>query len=166
MKSDTTTARLLTIVILLFLSASCKKEVTYVYDVNNVTIYKPGARKPNVKSTLEFISISYSDLFGTTISQADLFDLGTSYAAFGDLKFIEEKIIKNFLNKPGAQIPTLAEMNADVPLFIKNTYIRFYNREPTEFESWNMVKMINDNAAITPELIYFSMMTSNEYRYY
>lgn len=146
--------------------ASCKKEKIYVYDVNDVTIRQPDADKPNVKSTTEFISIAYSDLFGTQITQGKLVNLQLAYAAFGDLKLIEEMIIKNFLNESGVDIPSNSEMRGDVEKFVDDSYIKFYNRRPNEFEKWHVVSAINDDTQLTPELLWFSMMTSNEYRYY
>ncbi|MES2593109.1 MAG: hypothetical protein V4608_14595 [Bacteroidota bacterium] len=146
----------------------CKKEPkkSYVYGVNNVNVTQDGVAKPNVKSTVEFISIAYSDLFGNTINLATLTDLGTAYDAFGDKKLIEDLIIRNFLNAPGVSIPSTAAMNADVPLFAVNTYKKFYNREPNEFELWQLTNLINTDANTTPELVYYAFMTSNEYRYY
>lgn len=145
---------------------SCKKDVSYIYDVNDVTVSQTGISKPNVKSTLEFISIAYSDLFGTTIGAGELTDLSLCYLAFGDKKFIEDLIIRNFLNKTGVIIPTQAAMTADVPAFVQATYRKFYNRDPNEFEKWQVVNYINGTATITPELVYYSFMTSDEYRYY
>jgi len=145
---------------------SCKKELSYIYDVNDVTVSQPGVSKPNVKSTLEFISIAYSDLFGTTIGAGELTDLSLCYLAFGDKKFIEDLIIRNFLNKPGVIIPTQASMTADIPAFVSATYRKFYNRDPNEFEKWQIVNYINGNSNVTPELVYYSFMTSDEYRYY
>ena len=155
-----------TLFFLAVILCSCKKDVSYVYGVNDATVTQPGANKPNVKSTLEFISISYSDLFGTSIGASDLTDLSLCYLAFGDKKFIEDLIIRNFLNKPGVIIPTQAAMTADVPSFVAATYRKFYNRDPNEFEKWQIVNYINGNSSVTPELIYYSFMTSDEYRYY
>lgn len=153
---------------LVIFTSSCKKEAptTYIYGVNSVGVTQDGVSKPNVKSTVEFISIAYSDLFGNTINQATLTDLGTAYVAFADRKLIEDMIIRNFLNTPGIDIPTLTDMNANVPTFIINSYKKFYNREPNEFELWQMENLIESDAAITPELVYYAFMTSNEYRYY
>lgn len=145
---------------------SCKKDPKYVYGVNDVTVSQSGVSKPNVKSTIEFISIAYSDLFGTTISAGELTDLSLCYLAFGDKKFIEDLIIRNFLNKPGVIIPTQATMTADVSAFASATYRKFYNRDPNEFEKWQVVNYINSNSSITPELVYYAFMTSDEYRYY
>jgi len=156
-------------VLLLFFIAgmiSCKKDIDYIYGVNDTTVSQPGVNKPNVKSTLEFISIAYSDLFGTSIGAGDLTDLSLCYLAFGDKKFIEDLIIRNFLNKPGVIIPSQAAMAADVPAFVQATYRKFYNRDPNEFEKWQVVNYINTNSNITPELVYYSFMTSDEYRYY
>lgn len=146
--------------------ASCKKETKYVYGVNDVTVTQPGVSKPNVKSTIEFISIAYSDLFGTTITAGELTDLSLCYLAFGDKKFIEDMIIRNFLKKPGVIIPTQAQMNADVPAFVQATYRKFYNRDPNEFEKWQVSEYIKNNPNVTPELVYYAFMTSDEYRYY
>lgn len=144
----------------------CKKETKYVYGVNDATVSQTGVNKPNVKTTIEFISIAYSDLFGTTIGAGDLTDLSLCYLAFGDKKFIEDLIIRNFLNKPGVIIPTQSEMTADVSAFVHATYRKFYTRDPNEFEKWQVVNYINSNSSITPELVYFAFMTSDEYRYY
>ena len=144
----------------------CKKDPKYVYGVKDVTVSQTGISKPNVKSTIEFISIAYSDLFGTSISASDLTQLSLCYLAFGDKKFIEDLIIRNFLNKSGVIIPTQAAMNADVSSFVQATYRKFYNRDPNEFEKWQVVNYINTTSNITPELVYYSFMTSDEYRYY
>jgi hypothetical protein len=70
------------------------------------------------------------------------------------------------LNDQSAQLPSNTVMRANVELFITETYNRFYNRNPNEFELWYMKDLIDSNSDITPELVYYSMMTSNEYRYY
>jgi hypothetical protein len=156
---------------LIFIAAilsGCKKDppASYIYGVNTETVSQDGVSKPNVKSTVEFISIAYSDLFGTTIDLTTLTELGTAYDAFGDKKLIEDMIIRNFLNSQNVTIPTVTEMNVNLPLFIINTYKKFYNREPNEFELWQFTNLVNTDANITPELVYYAFMTSNEYRYY
>jgi hypothetical protein len=145
---------------------ACKKKVEYTYEVNDVTVQQEGADKPNLKTTTEFISIAYSDLFGKTISNGELNQISTSYEGFGDQKLIGEMIIKNFLKKPGVIIPSVGDMKKDLAAFIQQSYKKFYGREASAFEVWNLSNMISNNASITPELIYFSMMTSTEYRYY
>ncbi|MCB0395107.1 MAG: hypothetical protein KDD36_00550 [Flavobacteriales bacterium] len=157
---------LLFLSIVLIIATSCNKEKEYVYEVNDVVINPPGSLKDHVKSTIEFISIAYSDLFGTTISNDELVDLAVSYAAVGDKKLVEDMIIRNFLNKTGAQIPTKVEMENDVDGFINDAFRKFYNRDATDYEKWYLGNLINQDNTITPELVYYGMMTSNEYRYY
>lgn len=152
--------------IAIFGMVGCQKEQNIIYEVNDVNVQDPNANKDYVKSLTEFISIAYTDLFGEVISQAQLQTLAVPYAGFGDLKLIEELIIKNFLNQPTVQIPTDAAMRANVDQFLFDTYQKFLNRAPNEFELWHMKSLIEDNQEITPELVYFSIMTSNEYRYY
>lgn len=145
---------------------SCKKEKKYVYDVNGVNVAAEASAKQTTKTTTEFISIAYSDLYGNTISNDELTKLSLAYSAFGDKKLIENLIIKNFLNNGSVIIPTKAAMLADLDKFILKTYSKFYNRTPNEFEAWMLKNAIIGDATITPELVYYSMMTSDEYRYY
>ena len=145
---------------------SCTKEKTYVYEVNNVAVQQPGGTKGIAKSTTEFISIAYADLFNTTISNDDLVELFTAYSSFGDKKLIEDRIIRNFLDRSGVQIPAAQTMRNDIPLFITNLYKKFYNREPNEFEKFYLKNLVQSDTTVTPVMLYYSFMTSNEYRYY
>ncbi len=153
-------------ILFLIALASCKKEKAYLYDVNDVAVEQPGGDKGNVKSTTEFVSIAYSDLFNTTIPNDTLVALNAAYTAFGDKKLIEDRIIRHFLNSPNVQIPTDSLMRVDVPAFVGNTYRKFLNRDPNEFEKYFISNIIQGNTNITPVLVYYAMMTSNEYRYY
>ncbi len=154
------------IISLLIFFSSCKKEQDYIYELNPVTVSQSGSGKDNVKSTIEFISIAYSDLFGTGISSAELIKLDLAYQSFGDRKLIEDMIIRNFLNKPGVQLPTDAQMRSDINAFILKSYLKFFNREAQAFEAWYIKDLIEKNAGINPAMVYYAMMTSNEYRYY
>ena len=163
MKTNWTISLLLT---LLVIFTSCKKETTYVYGVNDVTVKQEGAVKPSVKTTTEFISIAYADIFGSTIPGNDLTELSLLYSAFGDKKLMENLIIKNFLNSPGITIPTKTQMNSNLDSFLNQTYTKFLNRTPNEFELYGTKTLIQADTSITPELIYYGMLTSNEYRHY
>lgn len=156
-----------TLVTSILLSAGvCKKETIYVYEVDPVTARKDGLSKGIPKSTVEFISIAYSDLFGNTISQNNLSKLTLLYLAFGDKRLIEDLLIKNMLNAPEVDLVSNDVMRADVPSFVNLLYNRLYNRAPNELEEFTLIKEINDDPALTADLVYYSMMTSNEYRYY
>ena len=146
---------------------SCKKEKKAVYILNDVNISQNSPNKDHLKSTTEFISIAYSDVFGTVISTNKLADLSAIYKAFGDKKLIEEMVIKNFLNEPSIQIPQIDRSSANtINTFTQNMYIKLYNRTPDEYELWFISNMIENDTDLTSELIYFSLMTANEYRYY
>lgn len=150
----------------LFALAGCKKEYIYQFEVDDVDVTQAGAVKPNVKSDIEFISVAYTDLFGSIIPQNELDDLALAYAAFGDKKVIIDMIIRNFLNDPAVDIPSQTEMDADPDAFVEATYRKFYVRQPTEFEKWFVKDKINASQTLTPELVYYAFLTSNEYRYY
>ena len=113
---------------------SCTTE--YVFEVEPVQVVQSGSEKPNRKNNIEFISIAYADVFSSSISQTELNKLSVAYRSFGDKELVEDVLIKNFLNNPLAQIPSKTEMLQDVEQFIEDSYLRFYNREPSNYESW------------------------------
>ena len=146
---------------------SCKKEKKVTYHVNDVNITQNAAVKDHLKSTTEFISIAYSDIFGTVISTDKLADLSTMYKAFGDKKLIEEMVIKNFLNEPTIQISQI-DRTSEITIqnFVTDSYKKLFNRTPDEYELWFVADSIVKDSDLTAELVYFSLMTANEYRYY
>lgn len=152
----------------IFLSAwlflSCVKESKVVYQIQDVNLTQVGADKPNVKNSKAYVSIAYQDIFETTIPTSLLEELSKSYVSFGDVKVVEDLIIRNFLNKPNAKIPTNNEMRADIPEFVNSTFKRFYNRLPNEQETWYFTQMIEKNTSLTPDVIFLALLTSNEYR--
>ena len=152
--------------LLLIAFSSCVKEKQYQYEVNPVTLPENTSGKTNQKSTVEFISIAYTDLFNTTIPQSKLINLSVAYSSFGDLKVIEERIIRNFLNDPTVSIPASISVSGDTALFITNSYKKFYNREPSELEKYYWKQLIKTNPAVSPLLVYYGLMTSDEYRFY
>ena len=154
---------LLVIFIVVF---ACTKEKKYQYEVNPVSVEQQSGDKSNRKTTTEFISIAYADLFARNIPQSKLINLSIAYSSFGDLKVIEEKIIKNFLNDSTVIIPSSISINGDTIMFIINSYKKFYNRNPNEFEKHYWKEIISSNAFINPSIIYYALMTSDEYRFY
>jgi len=152
--------------LLIFTTPACKKENIFIYDIENVKVSRSNSTKENLKNEIEFISIAYADVFGTSPNQSSLNALSVIYLSFGDKKLIEDLIIKNMLNNAGAQIPSDTEMRADIEVFIRNAYLKLYNRQPDEFELWKLNELISSDQSLTAKLIYYSMMTSDEYRYY
>ncbi|MEO8087010.1 MAG: hypothetical protein ABI763_09335 [Bacteroidota bacterium] len=152
------------VVLLAGIISSCKKE--YVYEVKDVKVTQPGGAKDNVKTTTEFISIVYSDLFNNNIPTDTLLYVQQSYDAFGDKKLIEDRIVRHFLNSPAVQIPADATMRANIPLFVDETIQKFFNRKPDAFENYFISDIISNSTNITPMMVYYACMTSNEYRYY
>lgn len=146
--------------------SSCKKETIFVYGVEDVDVRRSGGNKQNLKNEIEFISIAYNDIFGSSPNQTILSRLSVIYLAFGDKKLLEDLIIKNMLNNPSAQIPTDAQMRADVEQFVREVYLRLYNRAPDEFELWKLKDFINSDPNLTVQQVYYAMMTADEYRYY
>jgi len=148
------------------LASSCNKEKRYIYQVQEQELYQNSNEKQTLKSTTQFISIAYSDLFGTSITNDELNKFDVALQAFGDKGVLQDMIVKSLINRSGVQVVTANAMRADIPAFIEGAYLRFYNRKPNEFEAWKMKDLIEKNADITPVMVYYSLMTSEEYRYY
>jgi hypothetical protein len=76
-------------------------------------------------------------------------------------------VIKNFLNESTIQIPQI-DRTSEITIqnFVSNSYKKLFNRTPDEYELWFVADMILKDDTLTAELIYFSLMTANEYRYY
>ncbi len=138
----------------------------YLYELETLSIQQEGVSKPNEKTLNEFASIAYFDLFQQSIPQNELTDLLVSYASFGDKVLIEELIVRNYLNSnTSLAIPSTQQMNDDVEGFVNSTYQKLYNRLPNDFEAAKLKELIL-GSSITSELVYFSFMTADEYRYY
>lgn len=146
--------------------ASCKKEAKTVYQVQEQELYQSSTQKTNTKTTTQFITIAYNDLFNAAIRTDDLNKMNVALQAFGDKNIVQDMIVKSLLNKQGALIPGDNVMRSDVPTFVQQTYLRFYNRKPNEFEAWKLQNLIETNTDITPQMVYYSIMTSDEYKYY
>lgn len=146
---------------------SCKKEQEIVYQLNEVNVSQSSSNKDKLKTTMEFIAIAYTDIFGSSIAQNELQNLTITYNAFGDKKLIEEMVIKNFLNVAAANLPAIDRTStATINRFVEDTYKKLYNREPNEYESWYMTDFIEKDNDVNSELFYYALMTANEYRYY
>lgn len=151
---------------LAMLTSACKKESIYAYELNNVDVKNQASNKSRLKSTTEFISIAYLDLFGTSITNQNLNLLSLIYLSFGDKKVLEDMLIRNMLNSAQVNLPNNETMRNNIGLFVDNSYQKFYNRSPDALEKQFLISTIESNVNTTPEMVYYALVTSNEYRYY
>lgn len=137
-----------------------------IYEVDTVPIYTNNLEKDKLKTSIQFISILYADLFNQSITSTTLTRLDELILSIGDKGLASEMIISDFLLEAGVDIPTDAEMRADIDAFVQDTYVRFYARQPTEYEAYYLSSMISKDPGMTTELVYLSFMLSDEYLYY
>lgn len=154
------------LLILCLCLVACKEDKFYVFEVNPVEVTQTGVDKNNLKSDLEFLSLAFSDLFGESISQEVLANMVNAYTSKGDKQLIADLIIRNMLERPEAEVPTSNQMRQDIDLFIQQTYKKFYVRDPGEYERWYFKNLIENDPDITPEMIYYSFLSSDEYRFF
>ena len=162
---------LLLLVVCIF--ASCKKQIvqdkTYgnvIYDIGNVVLYQSAAQKTRQKTPTQFLSILYADLFQKSIPSNELNDLSILFLANSDKGMINEMLVNNYLKTSGVKMPTNAAMRVDLDKFIDQTFIRFYLRYPTSYEKFYLKNRIQQDANITPEIVYSSFVLSDEYWFY
>ena len=86
--------------------------------------------------------------------------------SIGDKRVAFETIVAKFIKDPEVIIPSNEDMRMNVDAFIIDTYKRFFVRLPTEAEKKWMTEYIESRPNMTPELIYYSFATSDEYYYY
>ncbi|MEL6636281.1 MAG: hypothetical protein AAFR05_06005, partial [Bacteroidota bacterium] len=96
---------------------SCR-EKSYVYEVNEVTVSPNNAEKDKDKTTNQFVSILYSNLYQQALSPDQQVDLSDLIASIGDKQLAYETIIAKFLTDPDIVLPSPAEMRADPTQFV------------------------------------------------
>ena len=135
--------------------------------MNDVVVTQSSADKNRLKTDIEFVSIAYADIFGASISQGELENVIVTYKSFGDKSLVIEMIIRKFITNEGSNIPTIDRSStATTEAFVNDIYKKIYNREPNAFEKWYLSDLIKNESSITAGMVYYSLMTANEYRYY
>lgn len=145
--------------------SSCKEE-SYIYEVNKNEVSPATANKNKPKTSEQYISILYANLFQKALGVDELLDITNLIASIGDKDLAYEQIISNFMNSSEVKLPSDESMRTDPIAFVIDTYERFFVREANELEKEYWVKYIESNEDLTVELIYFAFAISNEYRYY
>ncbi len=144
----------------------CNKKKEYLYEVVPVTVKNSTGNKSTLKTATEFISIAYSDVLGLGIKTNDLNKYTDAYDNFGDSKYMEHVIVLNFLNNHSSLIKSDNNMRANPKEFVTQVYKTLYARLPSAYEQEYLSSFIIKNPALTSKLFYYSLLTSNEYRYY
>ncbi len=152
---------------------SCQKdiqeEVIYdyaIYELNDQVVYSSAAEKIREKTPVQYISILYGDLFNARIPNSELNNLTLLSTAIGDKGLVNELILSHYLVNPDLALSTQAEMQADPEGFAQQTYVRFYKRNPTPYESIFLVNLIESDPDLTVPVIYTAFVLSNEYYFY
>ena len=154
---------------------SCKKKIiqdvhysNVIYDLDTTAVYSAAADKDKLKTPLQYISSLYADLHQEPIVSNVLNDLTELSLAVGDKQMVNQMFLNDFLQSPTVQsvIPTNIEMRDDIEQFVKNTYLKFFLRNPTEYEKYFLTDLIENDPDMTVEIIFTAFALSNEYQFY
>jgi len=156
----------LLIILLCFplLFSSCKKDD--VYELNEINATSYNANKNKLKSSNQFISILYANLFQQALSANELVEISRCIQSIGDKEVAHEIILSNFMNKEGVIIPSDSIMRDDLNLFIEESYKRFFVRDITEAEREFFLSFFESHPNVSAEMVYMAFSLSNEYQYY
>jgi len=151
--------------IMLIAFASCKKEEP-IYDVNQIQSTSYNANKNKLKSTAQYISILYANLFQKALSANELVEITRCIESIGDKEVAHEIVLSNFMNQTGVTLPSDSLMRADLDVFLEETYKRFYVRDITEAEREFFLKFFESHPNVSAEMVYSAFSLSNEYQFY
>ena len=151
---------------LLMVAPGCRKKAVYDFEVQNESINPTIAGKDKEKTTPQYIAILYANLFQKALSVTELIQITDLIESIGDKGVAHEIVISNFMNRPDIIIPTRDDMLADLTPFIKESFQRFFVRQPTAAEFTYFETYINTHPTVSPEIIYISFSLANEYRFY
>ena len=156
--------KLLYLLSLILIISSCRKED--VYELNQVHASSYNANKNKLKSSNQFISILYANLFQQALSANELFEISRCIQSIGDKEVAHEIVFSNFMNKNGVIIPSDSVMRDDLDAFIEETYKRFFVRDITEAEREFFISFFESHPYVSAEMVYMAFALSNEYQYY
>ena len=151
-------------IVISIISLSCRKE--NVYELNNINATSYNANKDKLKSTNQYISILYANLFQEALSANELVEISRCIESIGDKQVAHEIILSNLMNKEGVIIPSDSLMRSDLNLFIEETYKRFFVRDITEAEREYFLNFFESHPDVSAEMVYVAFSLSNEYQYY
>tara|TARA_B100000700_G_C14576798_1_gene638229 strand:- start:155 stop:634 length:480 start_codon:yes stop_codon:yes gene_type:complete len=143
---------------------SCKKDPTY--DINQIQSYSYNANKNKLKTTGQYISILYANLFQKALSANELVEITRCIESVGDKELVHEVVLSNFMNKEGVIIPSDSLMRADLDMFIAETYKKFFVRDITQAEREFFLNFFELNPNVSAEMVYTAFSLSNEYQFY
>ena len=144
---------------------SCNKEEP-VYQLNQINSSSYNANKNKLKSTMQYISILYANLFQTALSSNELVEITNCIESIGDKEVAHEIVLSNFMNSQQVLIPSDSLMRSDLNQFIEETYKRFYVRDITEAERKFFIDFFESNPDVSSEMVYMAFALSNEYQFY
>jgi hypothetical protein len=137
-----------------------------VYQLNEVHANSYNANKNKLKSSNQFISILFANLFQKALSANELVEISRCIESIGDKEVAHEIILSNFMNKEGVIIPSDSLMRDDLNVFIEESYKRFFVRDITEAEREFFLSFFESHPNVSAEMVYMAFSLSNEYQYY
>ena len=164
--------RILYITIVMFLIAGvvfhvlALKPPLIIYELERYHISPNQIKKEHLKTTEQFIGIAYYDLLNKPISTEELGGLKSLYESIGDKRLFEQLLIKKLMDREDIVFPNIDELRENIPQFIRQLYSRIFNRLPNALEAYQLKRIIESDPNISPKMIYFALMTSDEYRKY
>ena len=146
---------------------ACQKTViNKIFEVQTQQVSLTNINKNALKKQIEFISTAYSDVFGKSIPADELSNTINCYSGMEDKDLVTDRIIRSYLNRDNLVLQSSQQMRDNLPGFVNATYNKFYHRPPTEMESYKLQQMITADPKLSAATVYYSFLTSDEYKYH
>lgn len=152
--------------IILTALAGCRTEYETDFEVNEQPVFRADIIKNKAKSDQQYIAILSTNLLQKPVSIDEIVRTQRVIESVGDKGLVKELIISNFMNRPDVIIPSDSLMRANTDQFIKDTYRKFFIREPSELEKSFFRNFIEANPSVTAEMVYVAFASSDEYQFY
>ncbi|MSR47057.1 MAG: hypothetical protein EXS13_08330 [Planctomycetes bacterium] len=128
----------------------------------NSQAYDERLAKPRPKSDRVFVRSLYADLFGRVPDYQEFRRCRNALLALSDSRPLRSVLIKLMLDSDAAD--ALAAAAVDRNGYVRERFLQFLGREPTQGESSAFVRELGDGA--NPKLLLRALLTHSEYQSY
>jgi hypothetical protein len=152
--------------VVLFFVACNRAKSEREYGVVNKRVQGSTISKTRLKTEAQYLAILSTDLTQLPISPLRLNRAIRVLNSIGDRETANEIIISNYMNSPDIKLPEEAYMRQQTEVFVRETFVKFFVRYPSEAEVAFFVQFIKSNPEVTVEMVYTAFAASTEYMYY
>ena len=125
--------------------------------------YVERAKQPREKPEVPYVRGLFVDTVGRLPTYQELRNVRNAFLGMGDPTPLRLVMGRVLMDSSEAQIPASA---IDADRFVHEQFVRLFARTPTEIERETFVSGLKKDAAVTPQVILWTLISSPEYQTY